>query len=305
MRHLAPTLVMFALTGVATAQTGVLDQANTANNNVGWNMQFFSDMQQVVPVTTTGQLEGFMIRMSTSNPAVGLPVAIFNGFGPFVPSTPPLWSGTAFAPTAGPWVEVFVDLTLAGLYFNAGETITIRVGDGSAGVAGTSLTGNSGWPTAYYSSPFYEGGVAKSLDRLYFETWFLACAGVNQTYGTGCQGTGTHVPKLSMIGCPLPGSQVVLEISQGLGGSTALLLFGLGQGNTPVGGGCSLLVSPLVGPTLAIPLAGTGPGNGSINLPGIIPAGTTGASFTMQAWVIDPTPAPGAAATNGLQVTIG
>lgn len=307
MRLIALSVLSLALAGSASAQTGVIDQANTANDNVGYNMGFYYDMQQVIPITTTGQMEGFKINIAADTFNKGIPVALFAGQGPFPASHQPLWSGIATPWYPGGYKETFVDLTLAGLFFNAGEYITIRIGDGVSPVAGTSLVANAALGGPYYGAgAFYEQGVAASFgEALWFETWFYGCAGSAVPYGLGCAGTGAIFPKLSMFGCPIEGNQVLLEVSQGLGGSTALLFFGLQQGNISVGGTCPLLVTPLFGPSIILPLAGGGPGAGAISLPGILPLGTQGASFTMQAWVIDPTPLPGAAASNGLQVTIG
>ncbi|MFG0319613.1 MAG: hypothetical protein ACF8XB_20240 [Planctomycetota bacterium JB042] len=53
-----------------------------------------------------------------------------------------------------------------------------------------------------------------------------------------------------------------------------------------------------------VPLGGGGPGTGSLILPGILPPGTNGASFTMQSWIVDPAGAIGGVATNGLAVTV-
>ena len=139
------------------------------------------------------------------------------------------------------------------------------------------------------------------------EDWtFDSCTGARVPYGTGCPGTGGFVPELSLGGCPEEGTQIALEVSNGLGGANAILLFGLAQGSTPVGAsGCSVLVSPLVGPQLTLPLSPGNPGTGSLFLPAVLPLGTAGASFTMQIWVIDPASPAGAAASNGLLVTVG
>ncbi len=306
MRAFRSLLLSLALAGAASAQTGIIDQSNTANDNVGWNMGFYYDMQQQIPITTTGQLEGFKIKIAADTFNKGLPVAIFFGPGPFPPTATPLWSGTATPWYPGGYKETFVDLSLASLYFNAGDVITLRVGDGVAPVPGTSLVGNAGLNSPYYPQPFYEQGVqALFNEALWFELWFFGCAGSAVPYGLGCAGSGTVFPKLSMFGCPVEGSQVQLEVSKALGGSTALVFFGLQEGNVLIDGVCPLLVAPVVGPTLMLPLSPGGSGQGAIVLPGVLPPGTQGASFTMQAWVLDPVPLPGAAATNGLKITIG
>jgi hypothetical protein len=130
------------------------------------------------------------------------------------------------------------------------------------------------------------------------------CDGTALPYGAGCPGSGFFTPVLALEGCPVAGSNVTLAIKKGLGGSFATLLFGLVPANVPVGGGCALLVAPLIGPQIVLPLAGFGPGTGTLDLPGFIPLGTSGVSFTMQVFVIDPSTTLGASASNGVQVVI-
>lgn len=155
--------------GAAPAQTGVVDQS-VLQDNVGWNMGFFFDMQQDVRVGIDGTLEGFKIRIATQTIGLGQPVAVFVGPGPHLPTDVPAWSGTVFANSIGNWEWVFADCSSAGLIFSVGDVFTIRVGDGFVAVPGD-LTGNSGWPTAFYAEPFYEDLNFQSLDPLSFETF--------------------------------------------------------------------------------------------------------------------------------------
>jgi len=157
----------------ASAQSGVLDQSET-HDNVTWNMNFFYDMQQDIRVGLDGTLEGFKIRMYTPNVLMGFPVAIFNGPGPHLNSETPAWSGTLFAPQANVFLWAFVDCSSAGINLSVNDVYTIRIGDGFAtGATATDLTGNSGWPTAFYPEPFYETLQYQSLARLSFETYML------------------------------------------------------------------------------------------------------------------------------------
>jgi hypothetical protein len=73
----------------------------------------------------------------------------------------------------------------------------------------------------------------------------------------------------------------------------------------PMGGSCSLNIAPLALPMLQFPLFGVGAGNGGISIPGTMPPGTSGISFTTQVFVIDPAGDIGASASNGLKITIG
>jgi hypothetical protein len=162
-----------ALSTPAVAQSGTLDQSVT-QDNVFWNMGFFNDMQQDVRCGIDGTLQGFSIRMWTQNAAVGLPVAVFTGHpGPHLPSDTPAWSGTAFASQAGVREWVYVDCSSAGINLAANDVFTIRVGDAVNYTSGVDLTGNSGWPNAFYPEAFYEDLNFRTLDRLTFQTWMM------------------------------------------------------------------------------------------------------------------------------------
>lgn len=286
-------------TGLASAQTGTLDQDNTQNNNLTWNMTFFQDLQQDVQVTIPGQLEGFQVRVWSNAVGNSLPVSVYLGPGPHVSPVLPAWTGAAVATATG-FHEVFCDTTSANLLFNAGDVFTIRVGDTTVTTSGIDLSGNAGWPNPYYVPSFYEDGNFKSLDRLYFRSYMLACPNPPTTFGQGCAGFLGTVPSLSGGGCPAAGGQVTIQIEGGLPGSSAILVFGLAPANLPLGGGCALLVAPLLGPQVVLPLSGTG----GISVPGVIPPTLSNVSFSMQAFVIDATNPIGASSTNGLTLTI-
>lgn len=130
-----------------------------------------------------------------------------------------------------------------------------------------------------------------------------ACSGSVLPYGPACVGEGGFVPKLAIDGCPVEGQQVVLTLKDAPGPSTALFFFGATQASIPVGN-CTFLVSPLL-ITVTVPLGGSGPGTGGLTLPGLLPLGTAGASFTLQVWVQDPTSPVQWNGTNGLEVTVG
>lgn len=174
--------------GAASAQTGVVDQS-VLQDNVAWGTAFFPDMQQDVRVGIDGTLEGFKIRIAAHAIGVGQSVAIFVGPGPHLPSAVPAWTGTVFASSLFNWEWVFADCSSANLIFNAGDVFTIRVGDGFVGVPGD-LTGNSGWPTAFYAEPFYEDLGSRSLDRLTFETFMTITPPTLSVTGT-CPGSVT------------------------------------------------------------------------------------------------------------------
>jgi len=111
------------------------------------------------------------------------------------------------------------------------------------------------------------------------------------------------VPALGVTGCATAGGAMDVSISQALGGSTAFMLLGLGQGSIPLKG-CTLLVDPLLPTIVPLGLGGVGPGNGALTLPAILPSTIPDMVFTLQAWVKDAGAAKGWATTNGVQVSI-
>lgn len=130
------------------------------------------------------------------------------------------------------------------------------------------------------------------------------CPGSATSYGVGCAGTGGIVPELAWSGCPAAGSFIELSIQRGLGGSFAVLVFGIQQANVPLGAGCSLLVSPLLPATITIPLTPGGPGQGGASAGVIMPVLPTGITFTMQALIADPATGIGGSVTNGIEIFV-
>jgi hypothetical protein len=130
------------------------------------------------------------------------------------------------------------------------------------------------------------------------------CSGSITEYGSGCPGSGGFVPHLALSGCPEPNDLVSFSVTNGLGGSTALLLFGLNQAAVPIGGGCSLNVSPVLPVVLVLPLFGSGPGNGSISFDAVLPGDAPAVTVTMQVFVIDAGNPIGGAGTNGVEVVV-
>ncbi|MCB9881171.1 MAG: hypothetical protein H6834_05225 [Planctomycetes bacterium] len=128
-----------------------------------------------------------------------------------------------------------------------------------------------------------------------------SCAFVIE-YGAGCAGSGGFVPTLSVGGCPAPGTQLSIDLANGLGGSTAAVVFGLGQIQVPIGGGCDVLVNP-IGVNITLALNGSGPGQGSYSLPIVLPIPLPPGTFVLQGVCIDPGATLGFTLTNAVQVT--
>jgi len=129
----------------------------------------------------------------------------------------------------------------------------------------------------------YDGTVP-----LFFSLAIAGCPSIH-SYGDGCAGTGGIVPQLDVPTCPVrTGQTALLEITGGLGGAQALVVFGAGQGFAPMDAGCALLVQPLFAPLIALPLGGTGAGNGNAVFGGLVPPGLPAPfSFTTQVFIAD------------------
>jgi hypothetical protein len=132
----------------------------------------------------------------------------------------------------------------------------------------------------------------------------VSCQGAIVPYGSGCAGSGGFVPQLVIEGCASVGGQLDFAITQGLGGSTAILFLGLLPSSIPVGAGCTFYLGGLLPFSLALPLTAGGPGAGSVAFSASLPSGVNGLVFTTQAWVIDPAVSIGGAGTGGVQVAV-
>ena len=135
-------------------------------------------------------------------------------------------------------------------------------------------------------------------------TIFGGCPGAIEAYGHGCAGGGGFVPQLTMDGCPTAGGSVELAIKNGFGGSMALVLIGQGSASGTLASGCPLLVSGLLPVMPALPLGGSGAGQGSVQVNAPLPASTPAVKLSLQAFVLDPTVPAGYAGTNGVRLAI-
>lgn len=130
------------------------------------------------------------------------------------------------------------------------------------------------------------------------------CGNITE-YGPGCPGAGGFTPKLTTFaGCANVGQSLTLNMTEGLGGSIALLLIGGGTGEIPIGGGCSVLLSSIYPAIIPIPLGGAGLGSGSFTLFATTPPNAAGQTFAVQALVQDPSLTSGFSASNGLLLEV-
>lgn len=149
------------------------------------------------------------------------------------------------------------------------------------------------------------GDLLQSQERHFKFQLICDCPTLATTFGLGCDGSGGFVPNLRADDCAIAGNNLTITIDQGLGGSTALLFFGVGQGLAPIlGTDCSLVVLPLLPLVVNLPLAGVGPGAGTITVFGPLPPSALGATFNLQTLIPDDGVARGFAATNALGVFV-
>lgn len=125
-----------------------------------------------------------------------------------------------------------------------------------------------------------------------------ACA----PFGIGCAGGAGSIPRFTALGCPYGGGTFTLRVDLAYGGSLALYFVGTQVGSTPLAGGCSVLVLPVLDPFFAAVIPGFGPSIGKLDLAVPVPFGIPQATFVLQA-VLAPPLSPGKpATTNGLRV---
>ncbi|MBK6942190.1 MAG: FG-GAP repeat protein [Planctomycetes bacterium] len=127
---------------------------------------------------------------------------------------------------------------------------------------------------------------------------FSGCMSPSVVYGQGCAGSNGSTPRLRYFGCVQAMNPATLSIEGGLPNSTAVLLLGLTQASVPMGGGCSLLVSPLLPITLSLSLDATG----AVAVPVSYPNLPTPIPLTLQAFVADPANPTGFSNSNGVQL---
>jgi len=131
------------------------------------------------------------------------------------------------------------------------------------------------------------------------------CLGSARTYGQGCTGSGGFTPSMSLSGCAEVGQSVTLNIDEGIGGGLTLILVGNVQASIPATPNCNVLVSPFNPlPLFNLSGGGAGPGNGSINIGGVIQPSAAGSTSTLQALIQDAGVSRGYSATNGLELII-
>ena len=160
--------------------------------------------------------------------------------------------------------------------------------------------------TVIYADP-----VLQELDGVAAPEDATLSSGRTVMYGEGTAGSGGFVPQLRGIFSPGPGQQIGLEFRDFLGSAPAILF--VGSAELPAGvakiKGASLLVNPAGSLFLpmALALPGAGAGAGDITLQFQVPVmpALDGVSLYHQVFAADPGAAHGISASNGLKETFG
>jgi WD40 repeat protein len=185
----------------------------------------------------------------------------------------------------------------------SGYSRTIRTFSVDDGTALKVWNKETGWGSFPLMALAYAADGRLAYGRADATVVMSECPGHIEAYGAGCAGSGGFVPALDVSGCATAGGAITVSIDGGLGGASAFLLLGLGQGSAPLKG-CTLLVSPLLPPLLPLALPGSGAGNGALSLPALLPTSLPDMSFTLQAWIQDAGAPKGWASTNGVQLDV-
>jgi hypothetical protein len=206
--------------------------------------------------------------------------------------------------------DVALPLTLSGTDAN-GHVLTFRVisqpAHGKVGLVGALATyradaGFTGLDSFTYAA--WDGRANSNLGTITILVAAPDCPSSSEVYGFGSPGSGGFLPRLSVTGCTSPGRSGAAELEAGLGGSTAVLLVGLQHAQYELRPGMVIHVAQVGFRARAIPVLGSGPGNGTFHYDFTIPPDMPPMTIYFQAVVSDPAASLQWATTNGVEVTI-
>ena len=188
-----------------------------------------------------------------------------------------------------------------------------RVNDLKLSNDGSLLVTCAGTPGLFRIGP--DGSTSLVATDASFGGWFGVavvgdtprCDGRTIPYGTGTAGSGGFVPRFGGIYSPCPGANLATEIDRALGGAPAFVLWSALPASLPFSGGTLLIHPAPPWGLFPITLPGSGPGNGALFLPGVLPSdpASVGLSVYEQVLVADPGAPRGLAMSNGLEIRIG
>ncbi len=232
-----------------------------------------------------------------------LPVAtLLDPGGGLSPSDPELL-------VEGATVELVWSADLSG---PGGGLLTNRSLDAGTTWLATSRKVNLGGPPGQVILPRIAGSGSATYVTWYddrdgeYDVYFNLLRGY-QAYGAGKPGSGGLVPRLEGGGSASIGQTAAIEIEQGVGGGTAVLVYSqAGPAEVPTGFGTLLVLPPWT--IEVVPLGGASgvPGAGTATVLGPIPPdpGLLGQRVNFQAGILDPGAAQGIALTPGLELWI-
>ncbi len=155
------------------------------------------------------------------------------------------------------------------------------------------------------SGPYFVLSPAGTNSYIGTDDWVLAQTQSVLHYGAGLPGSGGYTPNLELLGCPLMGRSVTLQLTDGLGGAPGLLVVGSTATSLSFAGG-TLLASLGVLTFHVLPGTPGVPGEGAFALPAVVPAGTpSGLTAYLQCLYVDSGAVEGYSLSDGLKVTIG
>jgi len=163
-------------------------------------------------------------------------------------------------------------------------TPDVRLDQGSNSATWVSIAASGGSVYAAYD----DGRNDIHLGRrdIYFD---LALG--HQPYGDGLAGSGGFVPRLTSVGSPSIGRRLHLDVSEGLGGASAVVGLGTnGPAASPFNGGTLLVAPPMIQLPLVLGGASGVPGAGAGTVQVVIPnmLELIGTRWNVQAFVLDP-----------------
>ncbi|MFH2000231.1 MAG: C25 family cysteine peptidase, partial [Planctomycetota bacterium] len=185
---------------------------------------------------------------------------------------------------------------------NAQITVSVKDAYGKVSILGTAV--GTGSPVGIaLSEPQTEPRVltvvvTKPNHIRYMGHVYVPEAGTLTQYGSGLAGTGGFVPELDGTGVPIFSGEFKVDLTQGLGGASALMYLGLASSNYPFMGG-HLLVYP-VDFTIPLVLGGSGAGGGGFSIP--VEAFLMNVTLYVQVFNADPEAPFGVAMSNGLEI---
>jgi hypothetical protein len=246
----------------AAAQTGTLDQDNTAITNVSVNMAFAPFVYaQVVEVGITGALEGFVVRVSGFNTVTpDLPIHLYEWDQLTLTKGALLWTGGVATTNFTFFTNEFIDTSASNIILDSGDFILIEVGDAVADLTGWGLSLNQGWNqassmfVALYPHDHYQDGIYEPFDRLVFQTWMTDASFGAPYCSSNPNSTGLEAT-IRAAGTPTVTQNDVTLIAEGLpvgsfsffltSQSRGFVMNPLGsQGNLCLGGSIGRYVGP-------------------------------------------------------------